>query len=94
MDLILWLPPGSAFSAVREAGGVNNRATQLFGWTADSEFRLGQLNLLQKISYILEQVNSKNNVTVPKPIPGPRSKPDPTTDANAIARKLMAAQGD
>jgi hypothetical protein len=94
IDLIIWLPPGSAFGSLLEANGNLTKAHSLYGWSQKEELLLGIANLISEQTWVLAQSNSKKKIPEPKPVPGPRSKSRPSgTDANAIARSLLAAQG-
>lgn len=94
LDLIVWIPKGSAFHASLEAKGDEDKARKLYGWTSVEELLLGLFNATSTQTYVLQQVNSQKRITQPKPIPGPRgSKPaSDGASATGIARALLAAQ--
>lgn len=88
LDLIKWLPPGSAMHSAREG------KPGLFQWTATQDLLLGIANLVLHNTYTTAQVQSPKKLKVPKPIPSPhgtKSSGD-NQDANAIARGLLNAQ--
>lgn len=88
LDLIRWLPPGSAMHAAREG------SDGLFTWTPTQDLLLGIANLLSYNTYTTAQVQSPKKLPVPKPIPGPRDKKSSGSkqDMNAIARGFLNAQ--
>lgn len=89
LDLIQWLPPGSALSSAREG------KPGLFAWTHTDDLILGVANLLMHNTYATIQVQSRKQLKAPKPIPGPRGDTKSSgdkQDANAIARALLDAQ--
>lgn len=94
LDLIEWLPPGSAFHAVLEAKGNAAKAHQLLAWTHESDLLLALAKLISHQTYVLAQVNSKKKLAEPKPIVGPRdtARKSGSGDATAMARAMMAAQ--
>lgn len=89
VDLIQWLPPGSAYQASREGN------LALFSWTAVEDLLLGVANLLQHNTFVTAQVQSTKKIKSPKPISGPRGdkkSSGATQDANAIAKAFLDAQ--
>lgn len=93
LDLVQWLPRGSATHAAIEARGDGSKARALFGWTPVEDLTLGLVNLIAHQTYVLAQVNSPKKIQAPQPVPGPRgSTPNgpKRSDASAIARGLLA----
>jgi hypothetical protein len=89
LDLIKWLPPGSAMHSAREGKPA------LFNWTTTEDLLLGIANLVLHNTYTTAQVQSNKKLKVPKPIPSPRGDTKSSgdkQDANAIARGLLNAQ--
>lgn len=89
LDLIRWLPPGSAMHSVREG------KPGLFNWTATEDLLLGIANLVLHNTYTVAQVQSPKKLKIPKPIPSPRGDTKSggdNRDANAIARGFLNAQ--
>lgn len=89
LDLIRWLPTGSAFISAKED------KPGLFNWTATDDLLLGLVNLVQHNTYVTAQVQSTKKIRAPKPIPGPRGDSKSSgekQDANAIAKALLDAQ--
>lgn len=89
LDLIKWLPPGSALHSAREG------KPGLFSWTPNEDLLLGVANLLMHNTYATIQVNSPKKIKAPKPIPGPRGDMKSSgdkQDANVIARAFLDAQ--
>ncbi len=89
LDLIRWLPSGSAFVSAREGN------PGLFSWTATDDLLLGLINLVQHNTYVTAQTQSTKKIKAPKPIPGPRGDSKSSgekQDANAIAKALLDAQ--
>lgn len=89
LDLIRWLPPGSAMHSVREG------KPGLFNWTATEDLLLGIANLVLHNTYTVAQVQSPKKLKIPKPIPSPRGDTKSSgdnRDANAIARGFLNAQ--
>lgn len=90
LDLVQWLPPGSALHSAREG------KPGLFAWTHTDDLILGVANLLMHNTYATIQVQSPKKIKAPKPIPGPRGDTKSSgdkQDANAIARAFLDAQG-
>ena len=93
LDLVQWLPRGSALHASIEAKGDRAKSRVLFGWTPGDDLALGLVNLVAHQTYVLAQVNSPKKIQAPQPVPGPRgSTPNgpKRSDASAIARGLLA----
>jgi hypothetical protein len=91
LDLIRWMPPGSAFQAAREAKGEDDRALQIFHWTIAEDL----LTTLLVQTQVLIHAHSSKKVTFP---PLPKNPRDTKTrrkggDAAAMARQFLAAQG-
>lgn len=89
LNLIQWLPSGSAFHADRDG------KPELFGWTPTEDLILGVANLLMHNTYVTAQVQSPKKLKTPKPIPGPRGDTKSSgekQDMNAIARGFLNAQ--
>ena len=89
LDLIKWLPPGSAIESAREGND------SIFMWTATEDFLLGIANLVLFNTYTTAQVQSPRKLKVPKPIPSPRGDTKSSgnrQDMNAIARGFLNAQ--
>jgi hypothetical protein len=89
LDLIKWLPPGSALNSAREGN------PGLFAWTPTHDLLLGIANLLQVNTHATVQVQHTRKVPVPKPIPSPRGDTKSSgdkQDMNAIARGFLDAQ--
>lgn len=93
LDLVFWLPDGSATMAMKEAGLVKDKARKHFGWTITQELNLALVNLTSYQTYAIAQGQSPRKIPVPKTIPGPSGeKPKKGQDASAIAHRLLAAQ--
>lgn len=95
LDLITWLPNGSAFQASQEAKGDTKKARALFDWTPTEDILLGIANLVLHNTYVTAQVQSPKKLKVPKPIPSPRGDTKSSgdkQDMNAIARGFLNAQ--
>lgn len=89
LDLIRWLPPGSAVQSAREG------KPGLFNWSATEDLLLGIANLVLHNTYTTAQVQSAKKLPVPKPIPSPRGDTKSSgdkQDANAIARGFLNSQ--
>ena len=89
LDLIRWLPPGSALHSAREG------KPGLFMWTPSEDLLLGIANLVLHNTYTTAQVQSPRKLKAPKSIPSPRGESKSNgdkQDANAIARALLEAQ--
>ena len=89
LDLIKWLPPGSALNSAREG------KPGLFDWTPTQDLLLGIANLIQVNTHATAQVQSTRKLPVPKPIPSPRGDTKSSgnnQDMNAIARGFLNAQ--
>lgn len=89
LDLIKWMPPGSAFVAAREG------KPGLFTWTPTQDLLLALANLILYNTYTTAQVQSVKKLKVPKSIPSPRGDTKSSgdkQDANAIARGFLNAQ--
>lgn len=89
LDLIRWLPPGSAMHSAREG------KPGLFTWTPAEDLLLGIANLVLHNTYTTAQVQSQKKLPVPKTIPSPRGDTKSSgdkQDANAIARGFLNAQ--
>lgn len=89
LDLIRWLPPGSAMHSAREG------QPGLFTWTPTQDLLLGIANLVLHNTYTTAQVQSPKKLPVPKPIPSPRGDTKSSgdkQDANAIARAFLNSQ--
>lgn len=89
LDLIKWLPPGSAMSSAREG------KPGLFSWTPTHDLLLGIANLVLHNTYTTAQVQSSRKLPVPKPISSPRGDTKSSgdkQDMNAIARGFLDTQ--
>jgi hypothetical protein len=89
LDLIRWLPPGSAMHSARQG------KPGLFTWTATEDLLLGIANLVLHNTYTTAQVQSAKKLPVPKTIPSPHGDTKSSgdkQDANAIARGFLNAQ--
>ena len=89
LDLIKWLPPGSAMHSAREG------KPGLFTWTPTEDLLLGIANLVLHNTYTSAQVQSARKLPVPKPIPSPHGDTKSSgdkQDMNAIARGFLNAQ--
>lgn len=89
LDLIRWLPPGSAFQANREG------KLELFYWTPTEDLLLGIANLITHNTYVTAQVQTPKKLKAPKPIPGPRGDTKSSgdkQDMNAIAKMFLDSQ--
>jgi len=89
LDLIKWLPPGSAFQASREG------KPELYAWTQNEDLLLALANLLMFNTHTTAQVASSKPLRAPKIIPSPRGDTKSSgdkQDLNAIARGFLNAQ--
>lgn len=89
LDLIKWLPPGSAMHAAKDGN------PGLFTWTPAEDLLLGIANLVLHNTYTTAQVQSVKKLKVPKPISSPRGDTKSSgdkQDMNAIARGFLSAQ--
>jgi hypothetical protein len=89
LDLVKWLPPGSAMHSAREGN------PGLFTWTPAEDILLGIANLIQVNTHATIQVQSRKTIKGPKPIPSPRGDTKSSgdkQDMNAIARGFLNAQ--
>lgn len=95
VDLIEWLPAGSAFHAARIAKGDRAKAHEIYGWDRDQSISLGILNVLIKNLYVLQQVNSPKKIPEPSMIDGPLGKTpsgQKKGDAHGMAMAMLKAQ--
>ena len=97
LDLIQWLPSGSAFRAQVEAGTDSAQALRLNGWTTNEELLLGLINRISALTYVTAKSNGAKGLKPPEPELGPRGNKANTGrgDASAMARSLiqMARKG-
>lgn len=97
LDLIQWLPPGSAFRAHLEAGEDLEKALKLNGWSATEELLLGVANRTNALIYVTAKSNGAKGMKPPEPELGPRGDKSSAGkgDASAMARSLiqMARKG-
>jgi hypothetical protein len=94
LDLIEWLPSGSALHSCLEAGGDLVKARKLFGWSIQEELLLALVNRASVQTYILAKVNGAKNVPKPDIEYGPRGKKPQggKSDVNSIAQGLLKQQ--
>ena len=95
IDLITWLPNGSAFSAHVQANGDKTKARSLYTWSSTEDLLLGIANRVSHQTYVVAQTQSTKKLSAPEPVPGPRGKtPNGPKGGNAtgMARALLAAQ--
>lgn len=94
LDLITWLPPGSALHSMMEANGVLKKALTLYGWDTGHELSLAIVNLVRHQTYVIQQTQSPKRIPVPPLTPGPRPRKrqvEKGMDADAIARGFLQA---
>lgn len=89
LDLITWLPSGSAVHALQEKDGNVAEALEVYGWVTPDEVQLQILNSVRDLIHATVQVNSTKRIPAPEAVKGPRSQVKTRDDANGIAKGLL-----
>lgn len=94
LDLITWLPTGSAMHAYMESKRDLKKALSLYGWDTGHELNLAMINLVRHQTYVIQQVQSPKRIPVPPTTPGPRphkARVPKALDANSMANSFLQA---